>query len=374
MRPHRMLALVLLGVLTACVGENEAAPVAEGPVVKGGDERTGVYEVVADWWKAAPNHDDTWSWGLVAGVAVDNPDRVLAVTWGDRNGTEAPFALGKRHTNLIVAADRNGNITEQWTQWDTLIVRPHQVYVSPYDPERHVWVVDNGGAEGRHQILKFSNDGKQLVMRIGSETWPKTRDEARANPDPGPYEFGWPSTLAFLPNGDFLLADGYWNGRVVKFNAAGEYLMEWGEVGTGPGEFDLMHGTAVDREGRVYIGDRTNNRIQVFTSGGEFIEEWDDVHDPVNVWVDQNDAVWVVSASHNRILKYTREGEFQYGWGVFGPYAGNFDGGLSRPHQIDVDQDGVLYVANYEGGWVNKFVPRANGDPGKVVGPQLRLN
>lgn len=374
MRSHRTaVALLIVAVCASCVGENEAAP-AGAPVVKGGDDRTGNYEVVANWWKAAPNHDSIWSWGLVAGVAVDNPDRVLAVTWGDRNGTEAPFALGKRHTNLIVAADRNGNITEQWTQWDTLITRAHQIYVSPYDPDRSVWVVDNGGAEGRHQILKFSNDGARLLMRIGSETWPKTREEARANKDPGPDEFGWPSTLAFLPNGDFLLADGYWNGRVVKFNAAGEYLMEWGHVGSGPGEFDLMHGTAVDRDGRVYIGDRTNNRIQVFSSNGDFIEEWPNVHDPVGVWIDQSGAVWVVSASHNRILKYTRDGEFLYGWGVFGPYAGNFPGGLSRPHQIDVDQDGALYVANYEGGWVNKFVPRQNADAGKIVGRQLRLD
>ena len=55
------------------------------------------------------------------------------------------------------------------------------------------------------QVLKFSNDGSELVMRLGEPDHPKTREEARANPDPGPYTFGWPSKLAFLPDGSFYL-------------------------------------------------------------------------------------------------------------------------------------------------------------------------
>ena len=184
MRPDRIAFVLALALLASCVGENEAAPAADAAVIKGGDDRTGHYEAAANWWKAAPNHDEKWSWGLVAGVAVDNPDRIIAVTWGDSDGTEAPFALGKRHTNLIVVADREGNIVEQWTQWDTLIVRPHQVYISPYDPDRHVWVVDNGGAEGRHQILKFSNDGKQLAMRPRARSSPATTISSAASRHP----------------------------------------------------------------------------------------------------------------------------------------------------------------------------------------------
>ena len=369
MRLERMGVVIAVAAMFACAGEDQPSP--QGTVTKGGDERTGQYDVVENWWKSAPNHDDTWSWGLVAGVAVDTPDRIIAVTWGDANGEEAPFQRGSRRSNFIVAADRNGNIVEQWSQWDSMLSRPHQVYISPYDPERSVWVVDNGG-DRRHQILKFSNDGEELLMQIGNTEFPTSREEARENPNPGPYAFGWPSTLAFLPNGDFLLADGYWNSRIVRFNSEGEYIMEWGELGSGPGQFDLLHGTAVDRDGRVYIGDRTNNRIQVFTPDGEFIEEWPDIHDPVNVFVDENDGVWVVSASHNRMLRYNLNGEFQYGWGVYGLAAGNFEGGLARPHQMDVDQDGTLYIANYDGGWVNKFVPKPGADPSKLVGQQQR--
>ena len=99
-----------------------------------------------------------------------------------------------------------------------------------------------------------------------------------------------------------------------------------------------MHGLAVDRDRRVYVGDRSNDRIQIFTEDGEFIEEWPDVSDPVGVFIDENDAVWVISAMLNRILKYDRDGRLLYHWGVYGGTRGGFPGGLSRPHQLDVDQ------------------------------------
>ncbi len=76
------LTFACLTTLQACVGENQAAPQpsSNGDVTKGGDDRTGQYDVVDNWWKAAPNHDAEWGWGQVAGVAVDTPDRIIAVT------------------------------------------------------------------------------------------------------------------------------------------------------------------------------------------------------------------------------------------------------------------------------------------------------
>ena len=90
--------------------------------------------------------------------------------------------------------------------------------------------------------------------------------------------------------------------RIIKYTEDGEHVMEWGALGDGPGEFDLLHGLAVD-EDRVYVGDRQNNRIQLFTHDGEFIEEWPNIFDPVNIWLDENRAVWVLDASLNRVLK-----------------------------------------------------------------------
>ncbi|HBU57388.1 MAG TPA: hypothetical protein DEB33_06510 [Gemmatimonadetes bacterium] len=372
-RDHlRHLTLLLtLTVVFGCGPSAETTP-RVGEVVKGGDDRTGEYDAVDNWWKPAPDHGDVWGWGQVSGIAVDNPDRIIVGVWGDRD------ALNRERdgsSNYLVAVDRDGNITENWSQWDSLFNKPHQIYISPYDPERHIWVVERGLGmrDVNMQILKFTNDGSELVMQLVDPEHPRTRAEARANPNPGPYTYGDPSVMAFFPNGDFLLGDGYWNSRIIRYNARGEFLQEFGELGNGPGQFDLIHGLAIDRSHRIYVGDRSNDRIQVFTENGEFIEEWPDVSDPVGVFIDENESVWVVSARLNRIIKFNKEGELQYHLGAFGGTRGGFSGGLSRPHQMDVDQEGNLYIVSWDGGWMDKFVPKTDANPERLVGRPLIL-
>ena len=358
-----------LALIPACAGEDQAAQQA---VMKGGDDRTGGYDPVADWWKPASDHDGEWTWGEVSGVAADNPNRIIVAVWGDRNaeGEERPNS-----SNYMLVVDGNGDIVERWTQWDNMLNTPHQVYISPYDPERHIWLVERGGGtrDIHEQVIKFTNDGTQIVMRLIDPNPRQSGEEARANKNPGPLDFGQASVMAFLPNGDFLLGDGYQNGRIVRYNAAGELVSEFGSVGSGPGQFDLIHGVAVDRDHRIYVGDRSNDRIQVFTEDGEFIEEWPDITDPVGIFIDENDAVWVISAAVNRILRYSLDGVLQYHWGAFGGTRGGFPGGLARPHQMDVDQDGNVYVASWDGGWLSKFVPKPGADPMKLVGRGLVL-
>ena len=349
----------------------EAQSSESGSLKKGGDDRAGEYEAVANWWKPAPDHEEPWTWGEVSGVAVDHPDRIIVAVWGDRNAEGEEREGG---TNYLVVVNRNGDIVERWTQWDSMLNKPHQVYISPYDSERHVWVVERGGGRGVNmQVLKFTNDGSELVMRLVDPDHPTSRAEARENPNPGPFTYGDPAVLAFLPDGAFYLGDGYWNSRIIKYNAEGEYVMEWGELGSGPGQFDLVHGVAVDRDHRVYVGDRSNNRIQIFTENGEFIEEWPNISDPVGIFIDENDWVWAISGTLNRILQYSRDGELQYYWGAFGGTRGGFAGGLSRPHQLDVDEDGNVYIASWDGGWLNKFTPKSGADPSKLIGRGLVL-
>src|SRR6185503_11073456 len=127
MKAYRLavvLALAVLPVLAACGGGRQAAA-SEGPVVKGGDDRNGEYTAVADWWKPAPDHDSTWTWGEVSGLAVDNPNRIIVAVWGDRDrqGRERP-----KSSNYMLVVDSMGNIVERWTQWDSILNRPHQVY------------------------------------------------------------------------------------------------------------------------------------------------------------------------------------------------------------------------------------------------------
>jgi peptidylamidoglycolate lyase len=371
----RLRALVIIGIVVMAASAANAwrsqSTATTQKTTRGGDDRNGPYDAVADWWRPAPEHDATWTWGEVSGVAVDTPDRIIVAIWGDRDrqNRERPDA-----TNYLVVVNRRGEIIERWQQWDGILNKPHQVYISPYDPQRHVWVVERGG--GRNvpmTILKFSNDGHRLVMRLGDGNDPRSRAEARANPRPGPFDYGDPACLAFLPDGGFLLADGYWNSRIVKYTARGEFVSEWGSLGSGPGEFDLVHGVAIDRQRRVYVADRSNNRIQVFTDDGTFVEQWPDITDPVGVYIDEREGVWVVSAALNRILKYSRDGVLQNYWGAYGGTRGGFAGGLSRPHQIDVDQEGNVYIANWDGGWVTKHVPRPGADINRLVGRKLVL-
>ena len=156
-----------------------------------------------------------------------------------------------------------------------MLGRPHSIYISPYDPEKHVWVVD----DGRHAIFKFTNDGSELVQTIGIPGEGGIDEE----------HLFWPSYMDWLPDGSFYVADGgdfyradrALGARVVKFDADGNYLLEWGREGvppeTRPAYFNNVHGIAVDpASGRVFVNDRQNHRIQVFTEDGEFIEEWPD--------------------------------------------------------------------------------------------------
>src|SRR5258706_209180 len=83
-------------------------------------------------------------------------------------------------------------------------------------------------------------------------------------------QLGEPTDIAFLPNGDFFVTDGYKNGRVVRFNKDGKYLSEFGKKGTGPGEFNVAHAIALDAQGRIFVSDRENKRIQIFDQSGKF--------------------------------------------------------------------------------------------------------
>lgn len=397
-RTFSVMAALLVIALTAACEPDDHSP-RFSLTAKGGDDRNGPYDVVPGWWKPAPDHDSVWTWGSAAGVWPDTPDRIFVVMWGDQRRQPVPGADNERHRNFLLVVDRDGNVVENWSQWDSLFNRPHQIYIDPYDPDRAVWVDERGGNGVHEAILKFSNDGSELLLRmedpnpIFGEGGPNPRE----NPNPGPLDFGQNAVLAFLPDGDFLLGDGYQNGRIVRYNAEGELQSEFGSVGSGPGEFDLIHGVAVDREGRIYVSDRRNHRIQIFAEDGTYLDEWPDIWDPVAIMIDENDFVWVLDATLNRILKYDLEGRLLDYFGTYGEASSlgrpgftcsdaqaveevGLDpdghrgacGGFSLPHQMSVDSEGNLYVAQFGGPWIDKYVPKPGADPSRLIGQPLR--
>ena len=395
------------------------------PGEKGGQDYTGPYEVVADWPKpmtTLPGHEK-WSWSTVQGIFAQNPNRVFIIQRGElpvverprevialpqigpsigfpvsqypiRNGSQGPYsalpggggdttrygALGPgepaaewkgkvgvdaRWEHCIVVVDAAGNIlpeTEIWAQWDKkLLRRPHAAYVSPYDPQKHVWIVDDAS----HALYKFSSDGKQLVQTVGTVGIPGSDAT----------HFNRPTFLAWLPDGSMFVSDGYANTRVAKFDKDGKFLMDWGQKGsagqgrppdTRPGYFNTVHGVATDPQTRrVYVNDRANRRIQVFDENGKFLDQWSigPVGSIYTIYFSEG-KLWGADATTRKIIAWDTQGYLQYAWGS----EGQFPGGTDGVHGLSVDQEGNLYMAELFIGRAMKFRPRRGADPAKLVG------
>ena len=341
-----------------------------GPEKGGGDE-TGAYEVVDGWLK--PPNPGGWVPGPITAIFAESPDRVFVIERGElplpekvkpgpgamfgAPGRSASSAVSQaRRENYVLVADRNGTVVESWTQWDKLWEGsrgPHHIKINPYDPEKHVWIID----DDLHQVLEFTNDGKKLVMTIG--------ERLVAGNDSG--HFGRPTDIAWLPDGTFFITDGYINARVLKFDKNGKFLMTWGTPGSAPGQFKSpVHAVAIDNERRLYVADRGNSRIQVFDEHGKFLDQWPNIRDPWHVHVATDQSIWVSDGQTNKFLKFDRSGQLLYSWGTFG----QFPGGLWGVHQFSVDQEGNLYTAEAYHGRAEKFRPKPGADPAEVIAPE----
>ena len=230
------------------------------------------------------------------------------------------------------------------------MVFPHSIQIDPHDPDKHVWIVDREG----HQILKFTNDGKRVVLRLGE----------KGVAGSGGSHFNRPADVAFLPDGSFYVADGYGGSRVAKFDRNGMFLLEWGTKGSGPGQFNLVHSVAVGEKGRVFVADRTNNRVQIFDESGKYLDEWKGVSDPIRFHMTRDHFVWIASGDMDRLLKYDLNGKLLAHWGTHGVLPGRID----LPHGTSLDSDGNVYVVDYWNRRVQKFRPRADADRSRLIG------
>ncbi|MGH9787050.1 MAG: peptidyl-alpha-hydroxyglycine alpha-amidating lyase family protein [Terriglobia bacterium] len=333
---------------------------------KGGEEETGPYDVVANW--PQPFARQGYIQGSQGGVFAESPNRIFL---GNRGELKAPDPLPANWNgawgstgqpanqakpdlrNNIVIVDANEKMIESWTQHDHLFQGgrgPHRIKISPHDPERHVWVVD----DMRHQIFKFTNDGKRLVMTLGVAGVEGNDDK----------HFGRPTDIAWLPDGAFFISDGYINTRVMKFDKDGKFLMQWGTPGAGPGQFNLPHAVDVDRNRRVYVSDRSNSRIQVFDENGKHLDTWPNIRSAFMFMVTADQHLWVADGQTNKLLKYDLEGKLLYSWGTWG----TFPGAIWGVHQFSVDSDGNLYVAETYGGRTQKFRPKPGADRSRLIG------
>jgi peptidylamidoglycolate lyase len=275
---------------------------------------------------------------------------------------EGQDGVDARWEHCVLVVDAAGNITEDWTQWDSKFRRPHSVTINPYDPEKHVWVVD----DRMHAVYKFSHDGKQLVQTLGIPGEPGTDDK----------HFNRPTFLAWLPDSTMYVSDGYANTRVVKFDRNGKYLMAWGEKGnppddTRPGYFDAVHGVQVDPDTRrVYVTDRSSARIEVFDENGKFIDQFrtGKPSTPQVLFLSADKHLWIADNETSKIVKYDLAGHYQYSWGS----GGQWPGAMWNVHGMSVDQDGNFYIAEVNNGRAQKFRPRPGANKAMLMGQPIR--
>jgi len=164
--------------------------------------------------------------------------------------------------------------------------------------------------------------------------------------------FNKPTDIAFAPDGNFFVSDGYGNSRVVKFDKSGKFLLAWGKKGTGEGEFNTPHAVRFDSKDNLYVGDRENDRVQVFDQNGKFIRTFGGFA-PFGLFITPDDTLFVADGRAHHVMKMTLDGKILDTFGKLGPEPGHF----FLPHGITVDKDGAVYVTEINGKRVQKFIP-----------------
>ncbi len=277
------------------------------------------YEVAEGWGKLP----DGWTLKEVAAVGVDRRDQVYLFTRGE---------------HPVIVFDREGNFLRSWGEG--VFKRAHGVTMGPDDT---IYLTDDGD----HTVRKCTLDGK-IVFTLGIPG------------KPAPYQGGEPfnrcTHVALSPKNEIYVSDGYGNSRVHKYSPDGKLLFSWGEPGTDPGQFNIVHNIVSDRDGYLYVADRENHRIQVFDGNGKFIDQWHNMHRPCALYMDSGreplcylgelgPSMAVNKDCPNlgpRLSILSKQGKILARLGDIRP--GEAPGQFIAPHGLALDSRGDLYV------------------------------
>lgn len=261
-----------------------------------------------NWPILPPN----WKLGPVPGVAINSKDQYFIF----HRGHDAP---------PVICFNRKGEVIQSWGEG--MFVRPHMIRCDEYD---NVWVIDDGA----HVIYEYSPEG-ELLKTIGE----------KGVPGKDKLHFYRPTDIAFGKNHEYYISDGYGNKRVVRFDKDFNYLGEWGSKGTGEGQFDLPHAVAIDDEGKVYVSDQTNWRIQIFSEDGSYLNSWNNVGKPADIRYASDGFFYLCDGVPNAtILKMNKDGK------ILGKYCspGVGPGELGRAHGIAITKHGDALIGHME--------------------------
>jgi sugar lactone lactonase YvrE len=182
-----------------------------------------------------------------------------------------------------------------------LFVFPHGLHI---DRHGNLWVTDGAiskdGSKGL-QILELSPQG-DVLLRLGT---------AGVRGDDGAH-FQSPTDVITAPNGDIFVADGHapippfitegTAARIMKFSKDGTFIKQWGTPGAGPGQFNNPHALALDTQGRLFVADRGNSRIQIFDQNGKLLAIWTQFGRPAGLYIDQHDTLYAIDADSTEAI------------------------------------------------------------------------
>jgi DNA-binding beta-propeller fold protein YncE len=248
--------------------------------------------------------------------------------------------------------ERNGRFLDSWGE-GKFSYQTHGMYMAEGGA---LYLVDDGG----HSVTRHDPAGGETLV-LGPRGTPS---DTGYHPQghlieraAGPYNR--PTNVAVAPSGDIFVTDGYANSRVHRFDPAGTLVESWGQPGSGPGEFHVPHGIWVHDDGRLFVADRQNERLQIFAADGTYLTEWTDVQRPQDLFIDQGGLVYVAELGWSagevsdrrgviaepepgRVSIFDPEGNVLLRWSDPDTSKPGF---FIAPHGIWVDDEGSIYLA-----------------------------
>lgn len=259
-----------------------------------------------------------WSFGTTD--PTDYPPRSAM------KGTIAPngdVMVLSRSDNPVCIFDPEGRFVTAWT--DRRFSRwVHSIVLAP---DGHFWITDAGT-----HVLHVHDPAGIRLRSYGTEGL------ARPTLDGKP--FNMPTHIAFHPNGDAYVSDGYGNRRVHRFAPDFTLKQSWGAPGDGPGQFSTVHYLAIDALGKIYIADRENQRIQLFDEDGTWLADWRGFDMPSDLAIGR-DAIYVGGRDGLSIWTHDRQEIIR--WAADAPYPGAFN-----IHGIWLDAAENIYLAHFD--------------------------
>jgi DNA-binding beta-propeller fold protein YncE len=292
------------------------------------------YEVSGEEWGELP---DGWVYGDATSVAVDSHDNVFVFNRGG---------------HPIIVYDSEGRFLRSWGE--DIFSTPHGIAIGPDDS---IYCADVGD----HTVRKLTPDG-EVLLTLGDPGNPAKAMSGKP--------LNLPTHVAVDPrNGEILVSDGYGNAKVHRYSPEGELMDSWGDSGTFPGTFNIVHNIAIDGDGMVYIADRDNHRVQVFEADGTYVTQWVNLSRAACIYIDTRHrprayvGEYYAGGASNaagqnlgpRVTIFDLAGNVVGRLGVdsYGDEAGRF----YAPHGITVDSKGDIYVAEVAWAEFNTIYP-----------------